>query len=84
MKRFEVGKMYLVRPYSYTSDGVKDYRYPEIITVRKRTDTHILCEVKSGLEVTKKTFRILKISNDLGMETIKCSKKYVGANKEIK
>ena len=75
MKRFEVGKTYKVKPYSFTMDGRRDYKHPETMVVVKRTETHIWCEIHYAMDgvekVMKKTCKVLKIGS-VEAEAINC------------
>ena len=85
MKRFEVGKTYKVKPYSYTMDGRRDYKHPETMVVVKRTETHIWCEIHYAMDgvekVTKKTCKLLTIGV-VDAEAINCGENRVTANQE--
>lgn len=85
MKRFEVSKTYKVKPYSYTTDGRRDYKHPETMQVVKRTETHIWCEIHYAMDgvekVMKKTCKLLTIGV-VDAEAINCGENRVTANQE--
>lgn len=83
MKQFEVGKRYMVRAYSYTKGGRKDYNHPETMVVVKRTDTHIWCEIESALCIKKQTCKVLKWSAIDNVEQINCALARVRADNEL-
>lgn len=91
MKRFEVGKRYLVHPHSLNAETLRiDYKKPTTMVVVKRTESTIWCEVNNGYRVSKETHRILKVSKEHNEEAIDCGYKdhgdalYVWAGDEIK
>ena len=91
MKRFEVGKKYMVYPYSIGCDCTVDRNTPVTMVVLKRTASTIWCEVdKNVLGTFKETHRILEVSKDQGEEAIDCGYKdhgdalYVWAGDEVK
>ena len=80
MKQFEVGKTYKGRPYSYTKDGRRNYKYPQTMTVVSRTDWYIRVEIKWG--INNKSNRSYRVSKRTNVEQIDDSGRFVTANDE--
>lgn len=81
MKEFEVGKTYRGRPYSYTKDGRRDYRYPQTLTITSRTEFYIHTEIKWG--ANNKSKRCYRVAKRMDAEQINDSGRFVTANDEV-
>ena len=89
MKKFEVGKTYLVHPHSLNSNLTINYQRPTTMVVTRRTESTIWCEIDANWKTKKETHRVLKVSKEQGEEAINCGFKdhgnplYVWATNEI-
>lgn len=73
MKKFEVGKRYMVNPYSINENGEKDHNKPVTMVVVKRTESTIWCDVdRNAWGIQRESHRLLKAGKQYGIEAINC------------